>query len=81
MTPLTEGEIGNLLPNNQRQCRTCYALCHILYPRVGRSYEHFPDGFELTEGEGGVEEEPFRAVQLVERLSLSHTHTHTHHGP
>ena len=26
------GEIGNLLPNNQRQRRTCYALCHILYP-------------------------------------------------
>jgi len=24
-------EIGNLLPNNQRQRRTCYALCHILY--------------------------------------------------
>ena len=27
-----EGEIGNLLPNNRRQRRTCYALCHILYP-------------------------------------------------
>jgi len=26
------GEIGNLLPNNRRQRRTCYALCHILYP-------------------------------------------------
>ena len=25
-------EIGNLLPNNRRQRRTCYALCHILYP-------------------------------------------------
>ena len=25
-------EIGDLLPNNQRQRRTCYALCHILYP-------------------------------------------------
>ena len=25
-------EIGNLLPNSQRQHRTCYALCHILYP-------------------------------------------------
>ena len=25
-------DIGNLLPNNQRQRRTCYALCHILYP-------------------------------------------------
>ena len=23
-------EIGNVLPNNQRQRRTCYALCHIL---------------------------------------------------
>ena len=25
-------ETGNLLPNNRRQRRTCYALCHILYP-------------------------------------------------
>ena len=25
-------EIGNRLPSNQRQCRTFYALCHILYP-------------------------------------------------
>ena len=25
-------EIGNLLPNNRRQRRTCYALCHLLYP-------------------------------------------------
>ena len=25
-------EIGNLLPTNQHQRRTCYALCHILYP-------------------------------------------------
>ena len=25
-------EIGNLLPNNRRQRRTCYALFHILYP-------------------------------------------------
>jgi hypothetical protein len=25
-------ETGNSLPNNQRQCRTCYTLCHILYP-------------------------------------------------
>jgi len=25
-------EIGNLLPNNRRQRRTCYALCYILYP-------------------------------------------------
>ena len=29
-------EIGNLLPDNQRQRRTRHALCHILY----RSYEH-----------------------------------------
>jgi len=28
----TPVEIGNLLPNNRRQRRTCYALCHILYP-------------------------------------------------
>ena len=25
-------EIGNLSPNNRRQRRTCYALCHTLYP-------------------------------------------------
>jgi len=25
-------EIGGLLPNNQHQRRTCYALCHMLYP-------------------------------------------------
>jgi hypothetical protein len=25
-------ELDNLLPNNRRQRRTCYALCHILYP-------------------------------------------------
>ena len=25
-------EIGNLLTNNQRQRRTCYTVCHILYP-------------------------------------------------
>ena len=25
-------EISNLLPNNRRHRRTCYALCHILYP-------------------------------------------------
>ena len=25
-------EIGNSLPNNRRQRRTCYAMCHILYP-------------------------------------------------
>ena len=28
----TGGEIGDLLPNNQRKRRTCYALCHTLYP-------------------------------------------------
>jgi hypothetical protein len=28
-------EIGILLPNNQRQRRTCYALFHILYPVSG----------------------------------------------
>ena len=25
-------QIGDLLPNNQRQRRTCYALCRTLYP-------------------------------------------------
>ena len=32
LTGVTGREIGNLLPNNRRQRRTCYALCHILYP-------------------------------------------------
>jgi len=56
-----ERELGNLLPNNRRQRRTCYALCHILrivphtVPRVGRSYEHFPDGFELHLLPGSVQ--------------------------
>ena len=27
----TDPEIGNLLPNNRRQRRICYALRHILY--------------------------------------------------
>ena len=47
-------------------------------PRVGRSYEHFPDGFELhllqppreTETLG---EEEFIAKQLIERESLLST--------
>ena len=29
---LRRRDIGNLLRSNQRQRRTCYALCHILYP-------------------------------------------------
>ena len=29
---LPQGEIGVSFPNNRRQRRTCYALCHILYP-------------------------------------------------
>ena len=28
----TSSEIYDLLPDNQRQRRTCYASCHILYP-------------------------------------------------
>ena len=28
---LNTPDIGNLLPNNQRQHRTCYTLCHMLY--------------------------------------------------
>ena len=31
-TPIAKVEIRHLLPNNQRQRLTCYALCHILYP-------------------------------------------------
>ena len=40
-------EIGNLLPNNQRQRRTCLSTVLLTVPRVGRSYELFPDGFDL----------------------------------
>ena len=40
MDPNPEREIGNLLPNNQRQRRTCYALCHILYPVSARCPPH-----------------------------------------
>ena len=32
MVGVERRQIGNLLPNNRRQRRTCYALCHILYP-------------------------------------------------
>ena len=31
-TRSSHGEIGNSLPNSQRQRRICYALCYILYP-------------------------------------------------
>jgi hypothetical protein len=55
-----EGEIENVLPNNQRQRRTerLIMCCQTIsvsaaarrivphtVPRVGRSHEHFPDGF------------------------------------
>ena len=48
-------ETGILLPNNQRQHRTShapkdvlpYAYVLIAVPRVSRSCEHFPDGFDL----------------------------------
>ena len=39
-----EREIGNLLPNNQRQRRTCYALCHILYPVAAALEMNSPPG-------------------------------------
>ena len=29
---MTSRENDNSLPNDERQRRTCYALCHILYP-------------------------------------------------
>ena len=42
-------EIGISLPKNQRQHRTrricCLAHCACYWPRVSRSCEHFPDGF------------------------------------
>ena len=62
------GEIGNLLPNNQRQRRTCYALCHILYPvlaahmsifRMDSNYTSYRAGDRWCVGwlgEGGVGE-------------------------
>ena len=52
---LSSIDIGILLPNNQRQHRTLqiqkevlpYALGSLTVPRVSRSREHFPDGFNL----------------------------------
>ena len=45
-------EIGMLLPNKQRQRHPegCAALHIVLVtvPRVSRSCEHFPDGFDTT---------------------------------
>ena len=35
---------GNLLPNNQRQRRTCYALCHIMYPVAAALEMNSPPG-------------------------------------
>jgi hypothetical protein len=40
-------EIGNLLPNDQRQFRTCLRDALRTVPRVGRSCEQFQDGFCL----------------------------------
>jgi len=40
-------EIGNLLPNNQRQRRTCLRIVPHSVPRVSHSCELFPDGFDL----------------------------------
>jgi hypothetical protein len=45
--PQSEREIGNLLPNNQRQFGTCLRDALRTVPRVGRSCEQFPDGFYL----------------------------------
>ena len=37
-------EIGNLLPNDQRQRHTFQRIVLLTVPRVGRSYEHCPNG-------------------------------------
>ena len=37
---------GILMPNNQRQHRTL-RIQKVTVPRVSRSCEHFPDGFDL----------------------------------
>ena len=48
----TQREIGILLPNNQRQHRTLHIqkdvqrIVLVTVPRVSRSCEHFPDGFD-----------------------------------
>jgi hypothetical protein len=44
---MNDTEIGVLLPNSQRQCRTCLRDALRTVPRVGRSCEQFPDGFFL----------------------------------
>jgi hypothetical protein len=49
---MTSREIGNLLPNNQRQFRTCLRDALRTVPRVGRSCEQFPDEFYLSFGVG-----------------------------
>ena len=47
-------EIGNLLPNNRRQRRTCYALCHILYPVSAAHTSIFRMDSNSTSYKGGV---------------------------
>jgi hypothetical protein len=61
----TMKEIGYLLPNNQRQRRTCYALCHILYPvsaahtsifrmdSTSTSHQYHETPWSVGEAEGG----------------------------
>ena len=54
--PEENKEIGILLPNNQCQHRTLHIQKDVLpyaVPRVSRSYENFPDGFDghLPQGE------------------------------
>ena len=47
-------EFGDLLPNNQRQRRTCYTLCHILYPVI-RALKSTWWGFEVEGSRRRVE--------------------------
>ena len=47
-TPVDGREIGNVLPNNQRQRRTCYILCHIQYPVSAAHTSTFRMGLNPT---------------------------------
>jgi hypothetical protein len=40
--------IDHSLPSNQRQCRTCYALCHLLYPVSAAHTSIFRTDFNST---------------------------------
>ena len=66
-------EIGNLLPNNRRQRRTCYALCHILYPVSAAHTSIFRMDSDSTSYMAGVL--PIHIVKTVPEPSTLHSHT------